>query len=135
MPAPAYSHRFGHTNTPQAIVWTCPLGSRAVVRSVSGVNARNDAVGYVVVQVAGIRVVQLYPAVGQMIQLEMRQVLYGGETVYMVTSHANIDIAVSGYLFADVAAATAAPGETREIPLPGSKPVELEVLDAWLANQ
>ncbi len=118
MAAPTYSERFTHGNVAATVTYTVPAGYRAVVRSVSGVNARNDATGYVVVMVGGIRCVQRYPAVGESLALEMRQVCYAGETITQITSLTNIDVAVSGYLLKDPSGAKGPPGgmTVRELP-------------------
>jgi hypothetical protein len=105
---PVYTETFVRATGSGGWTWVCPAGKRAVVTSVTCVNAsasgRNMSVS-----IAGYLVVRFAPLAANTSQPQtLRSVCYAGEDVTAFPGGTDMWIVVSGYLFDDAAGALAA---------------------------
>ena len=109
-----YSERFlalaGVPNVWKA--WFCPIGKRAVVKSLSVVNAGGVACTAYLQIGPAYAYTKVLPAAVTSDQVEMYHVLYGGSTMQIMATATSVYIVVSGYLFDDPTNAGGPPGLT-----------------------
>jgi len=95
--------------------YTVPSGRIAVVRSITSLNG-GVAGQFAIVSIAGTAIyVRTFPATNQSDTMEMRQVVYGGETIGASLSGLYMTCAISGYLFDDLGAEEAPPASTGDL--------------------
>jgi len=96
-----YSERFVRSLPAEWVGWACPAGSRAVIRSIVATNTA-AAVARIFVIAAGANIyAEDLPATVNTRALDMRQVIYAGETIECYASLVGASVAVAGYLFTD----------------------------------
>lgn len=114
--AGVYSTRFFvAAGTGVMTTYNVPIGMRAVIRSLVALN-ETQANAEFFLYVKGVPFyTRRFPDAMSTHVVEMRQVAYGGEQIKCYTSHFELHVALSGYLFEDRAAAAEPEGEvTRE---------------------
>lgn len=102
--------------------WTCPAGKRAIVTSITGVNASSSGRN-MSVAIAGYLVMRFAPlAAHSSAQATMRAAVYPGEGVEAFPGGTDMFIVVSGYLFDDAEGARGAVADQERRELPSTKP-------------
>lgn len=122
MASSVYSHRFIQTlGGSGGLIYTVPVGKRAVVQTVTMVNNGSAAATVEVSIGIGLVLLAAAPAKDSSRYLSLRLVLYFGEELKVFTTAANTYVSVHGYLFEDVSGERA--GDIRHEPLtPGQLP-------------
>jgi len=98
--------------------FSVPVGKRAVVRNVVVVD-RLAVTGHAEVH-AHLAIVALviFPAAQRSVSLDMRAVVYGGQSIECYVGVVGIDLMVAGYLFDDAPAAGTLPAPPLELDRP-----------------
>ena len=105
-----YSETFiNRANESGWFIYNVPVGKRAVVRNVVVVD-RLAVTGHAEVH-AHLAIVALviFPAAQRSVSLDMRAVVYGGQSIECFVGVVGIDLMVAGYLFDDAPAVSVLP--------------------------
>lgn len=102
MPAPVFTTRFclAYANATW-VIFTVPVGKRAVVKSIVVSNSKGDASQYAVVRIANHQALLRYPAADATEAYALTQACYSGETIEALVNGSQIACYVSGFLFDD----------------------------------
>lgn len=116
MPTRVYSEQFVRAIEDSGLyIWPCPLGQRAIVRSVVASNPREGS-SIVQVFVGGCALVHYRFQVGDFtVAWDLRCVAYAGENIQVYIGTDGPHVSVAGYLFDDDGQAPAAVDAMREL--------------------
>lgn len=114
---PIYSERFVTARGPNILTqWVVPAGRRAVVKSIVAVNAGSSPHLWQMFLAGSYAFGDTLPGPDLGRTYAVMQVLYGGQSLGIWTTHIDIAVSVSGYLFDDPNGPDAVPGDvTREL--------------------
>jgi hypothetical protein len=116
VPPRIYSEQFVRTAHDSGLyLWTCPVGQRAVIRSVTTSNP-SEGTSIVQVFVAGSCIVHFrFQATTYSQAFDLRTVVYAGELLQVYVGTDGPHVGVGGYLFDDTGDEPAAVDSMREL--------------------
>lgn len=112
MPWPVYSERLlASNNISGYVTWTCPVGKRAVVKTIV-IDTGNVTSGFIVVSSGAATVYTHYvQAAKETPVLAVMGVVYGGEQLKIYTTGLGMACSCNGYIFDSPATAAVLPAD------------------------